>query len=152
MQVLECRLVLDPRTRESRGFGFVTMDRLEDAERCIKYLNRSTLEGRVITVEKVGLSHRLGNSVLIMFVVVVTDVDSCCDRHVHNEEKVDLLVANGIVDPFGHPEFSAPFCANIPPVFSHCIGNIASVSICQTVASWLISEGRAGQQLFAVIS
>ena len=53
-QVLECRLVLDPRTRESRGFGFVTMDHLDDAERCIKYLNRSTLEGRMITVEKVS--------------------------------------------------------------------------------------------------
>nr|XP_024359303.1 serine/arginine-rich splicing factor SR45a-like isoform X2 [Physcomitrium patens] len=51
-KVLECRLVLDPRTRESRGFGFVTMEHLEDAERCIKYLNRSTLEGRIITVEK----------------------------------------------------------------------------------------------------
>ncbi|KAG0564308.1 hypothetical protein M758_8G096000 [Ceratodon purpureus] len=51
-KVLECRLVLDPRTRESRGFGFVTMDHLDDAERCIKYLNRSTLEGRMITVEK----------------------------------------------------------------------------------------------------
>jgi len=51
-KVLECRLVLDPRTRESRGFGFVTMEHLDDAERCIKYLNRSTLEGRMITVEK----------------------------------------------------------------------------------------------------
>ncbi|KAL3693951.1 hypothetical protein R1sor_007602 [Riccia sorocarpa] len=51
-KVVECRLVVDPRTRESRGFGFVTMDSLEDAERCIKYLNRSILEGRVITVEK----------------------------------------------------------------------------------------------------
>ncbi|BBN05732.1 transformer-2 protein [Marchantia polymorpha subsp. ruderalis] len=51
-KVMECRLVVDPRTRESRGFGFVTMDSLEDAERCIKYLNRSILEGRVITVEK----------------------------------------------------------------------------------------------------
>lgn len=46
-------MVLDPRTRESRGFGFVTMEHLDDAERCIKYLNRSTLEGRMITVEKV---------------------------------------------------------------------------------------------------
>jgi transformer-2 protein len=54
-QVLECRLVLDPRTRESRGFGFVTMDHLDDAERCIKHLNRSTLEGRMITVEKVRI-------------------------------------------------------------------------------------------------
>eukprot|EP00246_Nothoceros_aenigmaticus_P004374 TRINITY_DN1589_c0_g1_i3.p2 TRINITY_DN1589_c0_g1~~TRINITY_DN1589_c0_g1_i3.p2 ORF type:complete len:165 (-),score=14.79 TRINITY_DN1589_c0_g1_i3:702-1196(-) len=56
-KVLECRLVLDPRTRESRGFGFVTMERLEDAERCIKYLNRSTLEGRMITVEKNSRPH-----------------------------------------------------------------------------------------------
>lgn len=47
--------MLDPRTRESRGFGFVTMEHLEDAERCIKYLNRSTLEGRIITVEKVSI-------------------------------------------------------------------------------------------------
>uniref|UniRef100_A0A0D6QUR6 RRM domain-containing protein n=1 Tax=Araucaria cunninghamii TaxID=56994 RepID=A0A0D6QUR6_ARACU len=50
--VVECHLVVDPRTRESRGFGFVTMASLEDAERCIKYLNRSVIEGRVITVEK----------------------------------------------------------------------------------------------------
>eukprot|EP01018_Ginkgo_biloba_P016282 Gb_37565 [translate_table: standard] len=51
-KVIDCRIVVDPRTRESRGFGFVTMDTLEDAERCLKYLNRSTLEGRIITVEK----------------------------------------------------------------------------------------------------
>jgi len=51
---LECHLVTDPRTRESRGFGFVTMETMEDAERCIKYLNRSVLEGRLITVEKVS--------------------------------------------------------------------------------------------------
>ncbi len=55
VQVTECRLVVDPRTRESRGFGFVTMETAEDADRCIKYLNRSTLEGRIITVEKVSL-------------------------------------------------------------------------------------------------
>ncbi|KAH9311073.1 hypothetical protein KI387_026108, partial [Taxus chinensis] len=51
-KVVDCRIVVDPRTRESRGFGFVTMSTLEDAERCVKYLNRSTLEGRIITVEK----------------------------------------------------------------------------------------------------
>jgi transformer-2 protein len=53
-KVLECRLVVDPRTRESRGFGFVTMSSAREADRCIKYLHRSTLEGRVITVEKVS--------------------------------------------------------------------------------------------------
>eukprot|EP00249_Psilotum_nudum_P013238 c24234_g1_i3 orf=270-710(+) len=53
-KVVECHLVVDPRTKESRGFGFVTMDSVEDAERCIKYLNKSILEGRVISVEKHG--------------------------------------------------------------------------------------------------
>ncbi|XP_022738585.1 serine/arginine-rich splicing factor SR45a-like [Durio zibethinus] len=51
-KVVECHLVTDPCTRESRGFAFVTMETIEDAERCIKYLNRSVLEGRLITVEK----------------------------------------------------------------------------------------------------
>ncbi|XP_062085112.1 serine/arginine-rich splicing factor SR45a isoform X2 [Humulus lupulus] len=50
--VVDVHLVVDPWTRESRGFGFVTMSKLEEADRCIKYLNRSVLEGRVITVEK----------------------------------------------------------------------------------------------------
>ncbi|KAL4186595.1 hypothetical protein AMTRI_Chr09g14900 [Amborella trichopoda] len=51
-KVASCRLVVEPRTRISRGFAFVTMDTLEDADRCIKYLNQSILEGRYITVEK----------------------------------------------------------------------------------------------------
>lgn len=51
-KVVDCRIVVDPRSRESRGFAFVTMDTLENADRCVKYLNRSTLEGRIITVEK----------------------------------------------------------------------------------------------------
>eukprot|EP00271_Cylindrocystis_brebissonii_P007534 TRINITY_DN210_c0_g1_i3.p1 TRINITY_DN210_c0_g1~~TRINITY_DN210_c0_g1_i3.p1 ORF type:complete len:231 (+),score=45.26 TRINITY_DN210_c0_g1_i3:121-813(+) len=51
-KVLECRLVVDPRTKESRGFAFVTMAEVDDAEACIKYLNKSTLEGRVISVER----------------------------------------------------------------------------------------------------
>ncbi|CAI0476125.1 unnamed protein product [Linum tenue] len=51
-KVLECNLVLDPRSKESRGFAFITMETTEAAERCIKYLNRSVLEGRLVTVEK----------------------------------------------------------------------------------------------------
>ncbi|XP_020112327.1 serine/arginine-rich splicing factor SR45a-like [Ananas comosus] len=51
-KVVGCHLVVEPRTRASRGFAFVTMDTIEDAERCIKYLNQSVLEGRYITVEK----------------------------------------------------------------------------------------------------
>ncbi|KAJ4950841.1 hypothetical protein NE237_027673 [Protea cynaroides] len=51
-KVLECHLVTDPRTKESRGFAFITMETVEDADSCIKYLNRSVLEGRLITVQK----------------------------------------------------------------------------------------------------
>lgn len=54
VQVSECHVIVDPRTRESRGFGFVTMETVEGAERCVKYLNRSVLEGRLITVQKVA--------------------------------------------------------------------------------------------------
>ncbi|KAK9698561.1 hypothetical protein RND81_08G113300 [Saponaria officinalis] len=52
-KVRECSLVTDPRTKESRGFAFISMETVEGAERCLKYLNRSVLEGRLITVEKV---------------------------------------------------------------------------------------------------
>ncbi|KAL3845019.1 hypothetical protein ACJIZ3_002422 [Penstemon smallii] len=45
-------LVVEPRSRVSRGFAFVTMESVEDAERCIKHLNQSVLESRYITVER----------------------------------------------------------------------------------------------------
>ncbi|KAG5515165.1 hypothetical protein RHGRI_036266 [Rhododendron griersonianum] len=51
-KVEDIHLVIDPWTRESRGFGFVTMSTVEEADRCVKYLDRSVLEGRVITVER----------------------------------------------------------------------------------------------------
>ncbi|KAL8261729.1 hypothetical protein R6Q59_025778 [Mikania micrantha] len=51
-KVEDVRLVIDPWTRESRGFGFVSMSSIKDADRCVKYLDGSVLEGRVITVEK----------------------------------------------------------------------------------------------------
>lgn len=51
--MIDVHLVVDPWTRESRGFGFVTMENVDVADRCIKYLDHSVLEGRVITVEKV---------------------------------------------------------------------------------------------------
>ncbi|PUZ59050.1 hypothetical protein GQ55_4G010300 [Panicum hallii var. hallii] len=51
-RVVGCHVVLEPHTRVSRGFAFVTMDTVEEADRCIKYLNNSEMEGRNITVEK----------------------------------------------------------------------------------------------------
>lgn len=60
---MECHLVTDPDTREFRGFAFVTVETTEDADRCIKYLNCSVLEGRLITMEKVWYVqlHRIHN-------------------------------------------------------------------------------------------
>ena len=52
-------LVMEPRSRISRGFAFITMDSLEDANRCIKHLNQSVLEGRYITVEKKDIASAL---------------------------------------------------------------------------------------------
>ncbi|GKV45122.1 hypothetical protein SLEP1_g52239 [Rubroshorea leprosula] len=52
-KVASCFLVVEPRTRVSRGFAFITMETLDDADRCIKYLNQSVLEGRYITVERI---------------------------------------------------------------------------------------------------
>jgi len=51
-KVEDIHLVIDPWTRETRGFGFVTMSTVEEADRCVKHLDRSVLEDRVITVEK----------------------------------------------------------------------------------------------------
>ncbi|KAK3015001.1 hypothetical protein RJ639_007254, partial [Escallonia herrerae] len=51
-KVASCFLVVEPRSRISRGFAFITMDSVEDANRCVKHLNQSVLEGRYITVEK----------------------------------------------------------------------------------------------------
>ncbi|KAF8410359.1 hypothetical protein HHK36_002887 [Tetracentron sinense] len=55
--VTSCHLVVEPRTRISRGFAFLTMETLEDADRCIKHLNQSVLESRYITVEKSRRKH-----------------------------------------------------------------------------------------------
>jgi transformer-2 protein len=45
----------DPHTRESRGFGFVTMESAEEAEAAVTALNATDLMGKNITVEKVCL-------------------------------------------------------------------------------------------------
>ena len=43
----------DPHTRESRGFGFVTMETAEEADAAIAALNATDLMGKVMNVEKV---------------------------------------------------------------------------------------------------
>ena len=45
----------DPHTRDSRGFGFVTMETAEEADAAITSLNGTDLMGKVMNVEKVRL-------------------------------------------------------------------------------------------------
>ncbi|XP_028243274.1 serine/arginine-rich splicing factor SR45a-like [Glycine soja] len=51
-KVCSCFLVVEPSTRISHGFAFVTMGSAMDAEHCNKYLNQSVLEGSYISVEQ----------------------------------------------------------------------------------------------------
>ncbi|TFL03289.1 hypothetical protein BDV98DRAFT_504137, partial [Pterulicium gracile] len=55
-RVQKASIMLDPHSRESRGFGFVTMESPEEAEAAIVMLNSSELMGKTMNVEKVGLS------------------------------------------------------------------------------------------------
>ena len=43
----------DPHTRESRGFGFVTMETPEEADAAITALNATEFFGKTLNVEKV---------------------------------------------------------------------------------------------------
>lgn len=45
--------MFDPHTRESRGFGFVTMETPEGADAAIAALNGTDLSGKNLVIEKV---------------------------------------------------------------------------------------------------
>ena len=47
----------DPHTRESRGFGFVTMESGEEADAAITAMNGTELMGKSVSVEKVRAPH-----------------------------------------------------------------------------------------------
>ncbi|CAE6416506.1 unnamed protein product [Rhizoctonia solani] len=51
-KVAKAAVVYDPHSRESRGFAFVTMESVEEAEAAIAALHNSELAGKPITVEK----------------------------------------------------------------------------------------------------
>lgn len=53
-QVSEARIVRDPRTRESRGFGFITMATSSEADTALRRIDGTAFEGRRLTVEKVS--------------------------------------------------------------------------------------------------
>lgn len=51
-RVQKASIMYDPHSRESRGFGFVTMESAEEAEAAITALNSTDIMGQIITVEK----------------------------------------------------------------------------------------------------
>jgi len=51
-RVKKASVMYDPHTRESRGFGFVTMESVEEAEAAVTALNATEFMGKAITVEK----------------------------------------------------------------------------------------------------
>jgi transformer-2 protein len=51
-RVKKASVMYDPHTRESRGFGFVTMETAEEAEAAVTALNTTDLMGKVMNVEK----------------------------------------------------------------------------------------------------
>jgi RNA recognition motif-containing protein len=72
----------DPHTRESRGFGFVTMETAEEAEAAITALNSTELMGKIMNVEKVFLSD----------VFFSTYADPLRNRHAEDVLGLPLLV------------------------------------------------------------
>ncbi|KAJ7090176.1 hypothetical protein C8R44DRAFT_648347, partial [Mycena epipterygia] len=53
-RVKKASVMYDPHTRESRGFGFVTMESAEEADAAVAALNGTELGGKACNVEKVS--------------------------------------------------------------------------------------------------
>lgn len=51
-EVEKCQIMLDPHTKESRGFGFVKMATLEHADAAKEGLQGEVFEGRTLSIEK----------------------------------------------------------------------------------------------------
>ncbi|KAI7907610.1 uncharacterized protein BX663DRAFT_5520 [Cokeromyces recurvatus] len=51
-KVIKAEIMVDPHTRESRGFGFIRMATAEDADRALNGVTGTEIDGRMVTVEK----------------------------------------------------------------------------------------------------
>lgn len=52
-KLLGAKIVTSARTPGARCYGYVTMANMDDADRCIRFLHRVELHGRLVYVEKV---------------------------------------------------------------------------------------------------
>lgn len=51
-EVVEAVIIMDRMTGKSKGFGFVTMGSVEDAQKAVAELNGVEMDGRTITVNE----------------------------------------------------------------------------------------------------
>lgn len=51
-KVVEAKIITDRATGRSKGFGFVTMETEEDAQKAIAELNGKELDGRKLTINE----------------------------------------------------------------------------------------------------
>jgi nucleolar protein 4 len=61
LPIKHATVVIDPETKISRGFGFVTLADAEDAQAAVAQFNNSELDGRKIKVELAEARHRDGD-------------------------------------------------------------------------------------------
>lgn len=52
-QVAGAKVVTNAKSPGARCYGFVTMNTADEASKCIQYLHRTELHGRMISVERV---------------------------------------------------------------------------------------------------
>jgi len=55
VQVTGAKVVTSAKNPGTKCFGLVTMSTAEEAELCIERLNKTEFQGRIISLEKVGL-------------------------------------------------------------------------------------------------
>jgi len=58
--IKECNVVLDPLTKESRGFAFLKFETVQEAEKAIEEANGRELNGRKLRIEKARRSRPHG--------------------------------------------------------------------------------------------
>lgn len=51
----KAKVALDKKTSKPRGFGFLTFYTQEEADRCLKEMNNSTVEGHAVRLVPLGL-------------------------------------------------------------------------------------------------
>ena len=50
-QIVKCVMVMNRVENRSKGFGFVTYERIDEAEEAVKEMNGRTIEGRTVRVD-----------------------------------------------------------------------------------------------------